>query len=446
VTERVGTMPAGVAGLILAGVLLTSACGGSGGGGTSPPPQSNPVPSIISLSPSSVAAGASAQTLTINGSNFISGSTVAYNNAAHSASFVNSTQLTVSLSASDLAAAGSFAVVGTNPSPGGGSSNPFAFTVSSVQALPTGTVTVLGPTTCGSGAGITASCTSVVVACAGIPDLGATLAVSRPTGNSRGTIVLLSGGSGTGNLNNGFVDAYVGDGFQVVQVAWASDWASANGAGFTSTSCRPSTVFKYVFQAVQGSSRASGFCGQGISGGGAQLAHSLTLYGLQDFFDYLVIAAGPAVTRLDYGCDPPLYTGPPRDLCPLLTNAPFTYTGGVPNTVNNWERTTTCGTSNPPAADINRWTTDSIVAPGANFSYPHTSISWFFCVTPSTINESTGQGSFLIDAVRPMNAPPDVNCYSGICQGEAVWSDPNAFAATESEMVAQCVPNHGGFH
>lgn len=55
---------------------------------------------------------------------------------------------------------------------------------------------------------------------------------------------------------------------------------------------------------------------------------------------------------------------------------------------------------------------------------------------------STGQGTFLIDQVIPKNAPPDVNCYSGTCQSEAVWQDPAAFSTTESEMLAECVPNH----
>jgi hypothetical protein len=68
-------------------------------------------------------------------------------------------------------------------------------------------------------------------------------------------------------------------------------------------------------------------------------------------------------------------------------------------------------------------------------------MSWYSCVTPP-VNNSTGQGKFLIAKVVPKNAPPDVNCYSGICQGESVWHDPSAFDATHTEMLAKCVPNH----
>jgi hypothetical protein len=69
-------------------------------------------------------------------------------------------------------------------------------------------------------------------------------------------------------------------------------------------------------------------------------------------------------------------------------------------------------------------------------------MSWYFCVTPPQSNGNAGQGTFLIDEVVPKNAPPDVNCYTGTCQGESVWKDPSAFSTTVSEMLGQCVPNH----
>lgn len=312
---------------------------------------------------------------------------------------------------------------------------------SSTNVLQTGSVTVLGPVTCPAGAARGASCTSIRVSCSGIPDLDATLGVALPAGAARGTVILLNSGTGTTFFNSGFPGSYLDDDFRVVQLAWASAWEGANGAGLTASSCRPSTVFKYVFTAVQRGSRTSGFCGQGMSGGGGQLAYSLTQYGLADYFDYVLLAAGPGLSRMDYGCDPSLYTGPPRDLCPLLPDAPIAYGADVQSKVNIWENTTTCGSANPPPSDIARWAADSIATTNVSFVYPNTAMSWFFCTT-SPVNESTGQGTFLIDQVVPKNAPPDVSCYSGMCQGENVWQDPNAVAAAESEMLAQCVPNH----
>jgi hypothetical protein len=75
------------------------------------------------------------QTLNINGTSFLSSSTVTYNGVAHAATFVNSTQLTISLSASDQATAGTYPVVVTNPSPGGGASNSVSFTVSTPPSI-----------------------------------------------------------------------------------------------------------------------------------------------------------------------------------------------------------------------------------------------------------------------------------------------------------------------
>lgn len=135
---------------LLAAPLLAglASCGGGGGGGTSSPPPSNPVPSITSLSPSSAIMGAAAQTLTINGTNFISSATVTYNSVAHTATYASSTQLTIPLSASDQATAGAYAVIVTNPSPGGGASNSINFTVDN----PVPTISSLSPSSATAGA------------------------------------------------------------------------------------------------------------------------------------------------------------------------------------------------------------------------------------------------------------------------------------------------------
>ena len=109
---------------------------------------SSAVPTITSLSPSSVTAGAAAQTLTINGTGFLSTSTVTYNGVAHAATFVSATQLTISLSASDQATGGNFPVVVTNPAPGGGASNSVNFTVNN----PAPSITLLSPSSVTAGA------------------------------------------------------------------------------------------------------------------------------------------------------------------------------------------------------------------------------------------------------------------------------------------------------
>jgi len=118
-------------------------------GGTSPPfsfkvqAANNPQPTIVSLSPSSASAGSGPLTLTINGSGFIASTTVTFNGVSHVATFVNSGQLTITLTASDVAAPGSFDVVVSNPPPGGGTSSAVTF---AVQTAGNGAVTMLSVT------------------------------------------------------------------------------------------------------------------------------------------------------------------------------------------------------------------------------------------------------------------------------------------------------------
>jgi hypothetical protein len=81
------------------------------------------VPSISSLSPASLTVGSAAQTLTINGASFLATSTVTYNGIAHAATYVSASQLTITLTTSDLYALGSYPVVVANPVPGGGASS-----------------------------------------------------------------------------------------------------------------------------------------------------------------------------------------------------------------------------------------------------------------------------------------------------------------------------------
>jgi uncharacterized protein (TIGR03437 family) len=99
----------------------------------------NPLPSITSLSPNSAPAGSSSLTLTINGGGFIPSSTVTFNGAPHTSTFVNSSQLTIIVNSSDLATPGGFVVVVTNPPLGGGTSNAVTFNVTSAPVGLTGT-------------------------------------------------------------------------------------------------------------------------------------------------------------------------------------------------------------------------------------------------------------------------------------------------------------------
>ena len=100
------------------------------------------IPTITSLSPASATAGGSAFTLTVNGTGFVDGaSTVRWNGSDRATSYVSSTQLTASISAADIATAGTAGVTVLNSAPGGGISNPETFTINN----PLPTITSLSP-------------------------------------------------------------------------------------------------------------------------------------------------------------------------------------------------------------------------------------------------------------------------------------------------------------
>jgi len=86
-----------------------------------------PAPTITSLNPSSAAVGGPAFTLTVNGADFVSGSVVRWNGSNRATTYVNTTRLTASITAADIATAGSASVTVFNPAPGGGTSNAAAF-------------------------------------------------------------------------------------------------------------------------------------------------------------------------------------------------------------------------------------------------------------------------------------------------------------------------------
>ena len=95
---------------------------------------SGTTPTLSSLSPADAAVGGPAFTLTVNGSNFVSGSVVRWNGAARPTTFVSSTRLTASIPASDIASGGEAPITVTNP--GGGASNAVTFGINAMTVSP----------------------------------------------------------------------------------------------------------------------------------------------------------------------------------------------------------------------------------------------------------------------------------------------------------------------
>ena len=112
----------------------------------------NPTPGIASITPSAVDVGVAGQVIVVAGSDFVAGSVVRADGADRPTQFITATELRASLPAADFVVAGTRQIVVSNPSPGGGVSNPTTLTVRQL-ALPVPTITALNPSFVEAGSG-----------------------------------------------------------------------------------------------------------------------------------------------------------------------------------------------------------------------------------------------------------------------------------------------------
>jgi uncharacterized repeat protein (TIGR01451 family) len=97
----------------------------------------SPAPSVATVTPQSAPAGSAALTITIQGANFVSTSLVNWNGSSLPTTYVSDSQLTATISASLLAAAGSADISVASIAPGGGVSGLLPFSIFQSVALDT---------------------------------------------------------------------------------------------------------------------------------------------------------------------------------------------------------------------------------------------------------------------------------------------------------------------
>ena len=174
-----------------------------------------PVPTVTSTSPSSLGQGATAQNVTVTGTNFVSGATVTLSGSGitvNSTTFVSATQLTANLTVAATATTGARNVTVTNPSSAASTCNG-CFTVNGAPTVTstspsslgqgataqnvavTGTNFVSGATVMLSGSGITVNSTTFVSATQLTANL--TVASAAATGARNVTVTNPDGGTGS---------------------------------------------------------------------------------------------------------------------------------------------------------------------------------------------------------------------------------------------------------
>lgn len=93
----------------------------------------NPRPNVTALAPASIAAGAGATVVTLDGTGFVAGSEVFSGTTPLATTFVSGTRLRATVPASFTANAGSLGLSVRSPAPGGGASAARAFAVTGAQ-------------------------------------------------------------------------------------------------------------------------------------------------------------------------------------------------------------------------------------------------------------------------------------------------------------------------
>ena len=174
----------------------------------------NPQPAVVHLTPSWGIAGGPSFTLIVDGSNFVSGSKVRWKGSDRATSFMSGTELQASISAADIAGAGTAGVTVYTPPPGGGTSNAINFDILPVLASltvnpssvvggspSTGTVTLTGPAPAGgalvslsSDNTLAATVPSSVTVAAGATSATFAVTTSPVSGSTAVTISAVYGG------------------------------------------------------------------------------------------------------------------------------------------------------------------------------------------------------------------------------------------------------------
>ncbi len=113
-------------------------------------PAPSPLPQVTSLSPMGVLAGTGQFVLTVTGTNFVSRSIVTANGNNRPTLFTNSTSLSATIFASDVANGGTVQIAVLNPQPNGGASNALPLQVN--NPVPSLTTASPATTTAGSAA------------------------------------------------------------------------------------------------------------------------------------------------------------------------------------------------------------------------------------------------------------------------------------------------------
>jgi hypothetical protein len=259
-----------------------------------------------------------------------------------------------------------------------------------------------------------ATCYSATMACSiGAGNIGLTFSQDVPV-SPVGTIVFFgSGGGETPNTGapdfTSFAQYYFNHNYQIVQVAWLSDWENTNTPlspgsfqpSILNAACRPAGFLNYVYNNLLPSS-GTPMCAQGSSAGSGAIAYSLAWYGDSNlaYLNLKVknaeLLSGPVFGDISLGCSVPAagqniptvpicYPGQQFGCSPGTTgwgNFPA-YIGNYATHVRTWTGQNSCANGTTTTQLVDQiWKGMSIVnGSSGSFSYRNTGLAGWLCNT-----------------------------------------------------------------
>ena len=245
-----------------------------------------------------------------------------------------------------------------------------------------GKVDVLsGPVECDGG-----NCYDIRVTCPQVAaPARAKLKVGAPSSSSpRGTILLTSGGLGTGWYDSPRILTDVAAaGFRTVQLQWIDSWllgSAGQEEGHVRLGCRPATVARWAYDHLYEQGSSGAFCATGHSGGAAQVSYLLSHYGLKEILAAVVPTGGPPMARMDRSCtrnDPANASLAFPDWATRIIDAGFGFLPpGDPQSFNPFEAPAVGPCARGDASFREKFRRASVDSGDGDYVYPRTMV-WF---------------------------------------------------------------------
>jgi hypothetical protein len=255
------------------------------------------------------------------------------------------------------------------------------------------------------------SCYAVDISCPGVNDFTGYVKVNYPARSSIGTVVFTTGGTGNQLYETEYIygktalDELLDGEFTVAQVTWGDPFADQPGGwetgpgGIRDAACRYATIALWIYDNVHQKGTDLPFCATGNSGGGEQIGEALAHYGLAPIFAMVEPTSGPPFARQDWACDclQPEITnvcGNVQGYCVGLSNAKRFVDPAYSAPLCSEEVTTHDTTYDAIFLQ------DSIMAPDAELSYPHTFVKFIY--GGQDTGAAANQGQLWEDAITTL--------------------------------------------